>query len=78
MAKINDKDAKDLLKNLLTFSPKERFTAKNVLDSKYLKKYKGIDSFELKKNDILKTYPEILENPIKHKDFLKLIREIEK
>ena len=76
LAKINDKDAIDLLKNLLTFSPKERFTAKNVLDSKYLKKYKGIDSFELKKNDILKTYPEILENPIKHKDFLKLIREI--
>jgi len=78
LAKINDKDAKDLLKNLLTFSPKERFTAKNVLDSKYLKEYKGIDSFELKKNNILKKYPEILENPIKHKDFLKLIREIEK
>ena len=78
LAKINDKNAKDLLKNLLTFSPKERFTAKNVLDSKYLKEYKGIDSFELKKNNILKTYPEILENPIKHKDFLKLIREIEK
>ena len=43
-----DKDALDLIKNLLVLNPNKRYSAKQVLDSNYLKNYKDEDSFNLK------------------------------
>ena len=44
-----DRDALDLIENLLVLNPNERYSAKQVLHSNYLKIYKDEDSFNLKK-----------------------------
>ena len=43
-----DKDALHLIENLLVLNPNKRYSAKQVLDSNYLKNYKDEDSFNLK------------------------------
>lgn len=42
-----DKDALDLIENLLILNPNERYSARQVLDSNYLKNYKDENSFNL-------------------------------
>ena len=57
--KDKDKDAIDLINNLLSLNPKDRFTAEQVLNSEYLKDFKGTNSFDNKK---------IIENPFYYKE----------
>ena len=61
--KIDDQDAIDLLQHLLCLNPKERYTAEQVLKSKYLDLpiLKGIDSFEINKIQEEKIYNKIFE-----------------
>ena len=47
--KINDEIALDLINNLLVLNPNKRFTAKQVLQSNYLKEFKEKDSLNLEK-----------------------------
>ena len=44
---INDLDAKELIENLLVINPKKRFSSEQVLKSKYLKEYEGLDSLQI-------------------------------
>ena len=52
---INNKEAIELIKNLLTLNPNKRFSAKQVLESNYLK------SYDKKKNDEYSTKIESFE-----------------
>ena len=54
---IGDPNAIDLIKHLLTLNPKKRYTAEQVLKSKYLEEYLNLDIFNLPK----------MENPINYK-----------
>ena len=62
-----DKDAIDLINNLLSLNPKDRFSAEQVLDSEYLKDFKGTNSFDNKIK---------VENPFYYKEISK--RELDK
>ena len=57
---INDKDAIDLIKNLIVLNPQKRFNAEQVLNSKYLIDFKQEEPLDLKK----------LENPMNYYDLL--------
>ncbi len=64
--KINDKDAIDLINNLLCLNPNERYNIKQVLDSKYfeisnLKKYDKQEITELKFNDLYLKLNQIID-----------------
>ena len=61
--KIDDQDAIDLLQHLLCLNPKERYTAEQVLKSKYLDLpiLKSIDSFEINKIEEEKIYNKIFK-----------------
>ena len=74
MSQIKDKDAVELIKNLLSFDPKERYSAKKILESDYLKEHKGVDSLEIKSNEF-QEYKDI-SNDIGHENFIKLLEEI--
>lgn len=75
--KINDPDAVDLIQHLLRLNPKERYTAEQVLKSKYLdiNILKGIDSFEINKIQEEMTYKKLFEL-IDKKKFLDIISEL--
>ena len=73
--KIDDKNAVDLINNLLSFDPKERKSAKEILESDYLKEFKGINSFEIKPIEFPKDY-ELISNNINHEKFIKLLEKI--
>ena len=45
---VNDKDALELINNLLVLNPKKRYSAKQVLESNYLKIYYKEDPIDLK------------------------------
>ena len=72
--KINDQDVIDLLQHLLCLNPKERYTAEQVLKSKYLNLpiLKGIDSFDISKIKEEKIYSKLYELIDKNK-FLDII-----
>lgn len=74
--KINDKDAVNLLNNLLVFNPKERFTAKEVLQSDYLKGFKEKNSFENELKEMPFKYEDISNNIIDHKKFVEFIEKL--
>ena len=76
LKKIKDKSAIELLKKLITFNPKERYSAKEVLNSDYLKDLEGLDSFEINLFKFPEEYSDICKNPIEHKKFVDLIRGI--
>ena len=77
MQKINDQNAIDLLQNLLCLNPKERYTAEQVLKSKYLDLpiLKGVDSFDINKIKEDKIYAKLGELIDKTK-FLDIISEL--
>ena len=74
LSQIKDKDAVELIKNLLSFDPKERYSAEKILESDYLKEYKGVDSLKIKSIEF-KEYKNI-SNDIGHENFIKLLEEI--
>lgn len=71
---INDEQAKNLIKNLLNFNPKERLSAEEVLNSDYLNEYKGEDSLEINLFSNQNYYNEIFKNEIKNEEFIKIIK----
>ena len=75
--KINDQDTLDLIQHLLCLNPKERYTAEEVLKSKYLDlpMLKGIDSFDINKIKEEKIYSKLLEL-IDKNTFLEIIFEL--
>lgn len=67
--KIQDPDAFDLLKNLLRINPKERFSAEEALNSKYLSEYKNeIEQYETLYK--IKDYEELLSIGCNKNDFI--------
>ena len=75
MENIQDKNAVDLINNLLSFDPKERKSAKEILESDYLKEFKGLDPVEIKPIEFPKDY-ELISNNITHGHFIKLLEKI--
>lgn len=72
---IKDPDAFDLIKNLLKINPKERFSAEEALNSKYLSQYKN----EIQKSNIsfnINEYENMLSNIYNINEFIKLIEKI--
>ena len=77
--KIKDKDAINLINKLLSINPNNRPTAKEVLESEYLKEYKGVDNLNIKDFEILEKYKEKLKSPrINHEIFVNEIKNINK
>ena len=74
LEKIQNKDAIFLLNNLLNFDPKERYTAKQVLESDYLKEFKGLDSFDIKPIKFIIDNDEISKKDLEKKIFIELIK----
>lgn len=75
LEKIDDKNAVDLITNLLSFYPEERKSAREILESEYLKEFKGINSFKIESIEFPKDY-EIISNNINDENFLKLLEKI--
>ena len=75
--KIKDKDAINLISKLLNIDPNNRPTAKEVLESEYLKEYKGVDDLNIKGFDNLEKYKKNLVSLlINHEVFVNLIKNI--
>ena len=74
--KIEDKDAIKLIYNLLSFNPKERYSAKDILyKSEYLEEGRKIDVIEIEPIDYPKDY-DIITNNINHEKFIELLEKI--
>ena len=71
---IGDKDAIDFLNNLLVFNPNKRFSAKEALESNYLKEFRGIDSFEIQPLEFPINYKELSKDKIDQKRFFEIIQ----
>ena len=69
---IKDKDAIVLINNLLNFDPKERYTAKQVLESDYLKEFIGIDLLDVRPIKFIINNDKITNNKIEKKNFLRI------
>jgi len=75
--KIKDKDAINLISKLLNIDPNNRPTAKEVLESEYLKEYKGVDDLNIKGFDNLEKYKKNLVSLlINHEVFVNEIKNI--
>ena len=74
--KIPDKDALDLIKNLLVLNPKKRYTILEVLSSKYLSVFKDVDSMEVKLNKQIIDFDKINSFLIDQKVFIDIIKEL--
>ena len=72
---IDDKEAIDLISNLLVFNPNKRYSAKEVLDSNYLKEFKGY-SLQIKPLENPIDYTEISKGSIDHTRFIDLINKL--
>lgn len=74
---INDQDAIDLIQHLLCLNPNERYTAEEVLKSKYLDIpiLKGIDSFDINKIKEENIYIKLSEL-IDKQSFIDIIMEL--
>ena len=73
---IKNPEAKKLLKKLLSFNPKERLSAKEVLQSEYLSEFFECDPLEIKEIEYPFDYKEISEKNIDRKRFIELIEKL--
>ena len=75
--KIKDKDAINLISKILSINPNNRLTAKEVLESNYLKEYKGVDDINIKSFEKLKENKKYLKSIIiNHETFINEINNI--
>lgn len=70
---IKDKDAIDLINNLLVLNPEKRYTALKVLKSKYLTEFNDIDSYDVKINDFIIDYETLNDIFIDKDKFMNII-----
>lgn len=78
LEQVNESDAKDFLKNIFIFDPKKRYSAKEALESNYLKEYYGVDHLDVPKISSVFDYNKIIQNEINHDTFIDLVEEIKK
>lgn len=71
---IGDKDAINLINNLIVFNPNKRYSAKEVLESEYLKEFK--DSLDIEPIEYPINYNEISKGVIDHRKFIELIKKL--
>ena len=72
---INDEDAIDLIKNLLNFNPNLRYSAKQVLESNYLKEFKNENSLDVEPIKCPFDYKEISDDEMNYEKCVKLIKK---
>ena len=72
---IPDKDAVDLITNLLVINPKKRFTSLEVLNSKYLLDYKDTDPLDVKVQENL-IYEKLNDSLIDVNKFIEIIGDL--
>jgi serine/threonine protein kinase len=73
---INDKDAIDLIYKLLNFNPNQRYSAKEVLESNYLKEFEKENSLDVEKISYPFDYEEISDGEMNCEKCLKLIKKL--
>ena len=72
---INDKEAFDLINNLLKINPQKRFSAEEALNSNYLSKFKN--EFKMSQiSYIIKDYDTLITNVKNKNDFIKNVETI--
>ena len=78
--KINDKNALYLIHNLLVLNPNKRFTARQVLQSKYLQEFKEKDSLILDevKNPLDSLDYKSLSDSINKENFYEILNDFQK
>ena len=76
--KIHDPDAIDFLKKVFVFYPNERISAKEALETNYLKGFNKGFSFNFDKIDFGPEYYEITQQSINHAKFIDLVEKIKK
>ena len=77
--KIKDKNAINLISKLLNINSNNRPTAKEVLESEYLKEYKGVDDLNIKGLENLENYKKnLVSRLINHEIFVNEIKNIHK
>ena len=74
-SKIKDKNAIELIKNLVVLNPKKRFTAEQVLKSKYFEDLIEEDTFKINKIDS-QTKNDLFSKLIDQTNFMFVISEL--
>ena len=75
--KIKDINAINLISQLLNINPNSRPTARQVIESNYLKEYKGVDNLDIKDFEKLEEYKKYLQSTIiNHEIFVNEIKKI--
>jgi serine/threonine protein kinase len=72
---INDKDAIDLIYKLLNFNPNQRYSAKEVLESNYLKEFENENSLDVEKISYPFDYEEISDDEMNYEKCVKIIKK---
>ena len=78
LEKVNEPDAKDFLKNIFVFDPKERYSAKRALESNYLKEFYSLGPLDDPKIPSNFDYTKIIQNEINHDTFIEMVEEMKK
>ena len=76
LTQVEDEDAKDLIKKLLSLNPKDRPTAKEVLSSDYLRPFELLDSLEIELIKYPEDYKKILENSIEQNNYIEFLKKL--
>ena len=75
--KIKDINAINLISQLLNINPNGRPTARQVIESNYLKEYKGVDNLDIRDFEKLEEYKKYLQSTIiNHEIFVNEIKNI--
>jgi serine/threonine protein kinase len=75
--KIKDINAINLISQLLNINPNSRPTARQVIESNYLKEYKGVDNLDIRDFEKLEEYKKYLQSTIiNHEIFVNEIKKI--